>query len=87
MCKPTLFHHQRCGHTWAVISEPCGPGMGFSTCPAFGSTAVKRRPRRYETSSRTCPRCGLRRGMAGCGGDYDRNQVRMVEDMGNGAAR
>ena len=83
MCKTTLFRHKTCDHTWAVVSEPCGPGMGFSTCETFGSANVKELPPYYTTSARTCPRCGF-----GKGGDfhygYDRNIVRMVMGMGNG---
>ncbi|KOS18651.1 hypothetical protein ESCO_000942 [Escovopsis weberi] len=36
MCVVTYFQHNKCGHTWAVITQPCAPFMGFTNCPSFG---------------------------------------------------
>lgn len=77
MCLTTYFYHKNCRHTWATITEPCGPGMGFSLCPSFSDGTINAAPRCYRTRSRPCPRCDL-------GGQYDRNAVRMVEAMGRG---
>jgi hypothetical protein len=78
MCIVMYFRHKECKHTWGVITEPCGPGMGFSTCASFGSSgAVKATPKLYKTKSRPCPRCELKAG-------YDCNVLRMVKDMGWG---
>ncbi|KAF4123481.1 hypothetical protein GMORB2_6182 [Geosmithia morbida] len=57
-----MFEHKKCKHTWAVISEPCGPGMGFVTCDIFyaanGRTIdEKPRPGICRTMTRPCPRC------------------------------
>lgn len=77
MCNVTYFQHKTCKHKWAVVSQPCGPGMGFSTCELFGNGAAKEATAMYKTKSRLCPRCDL-------GGVYDRNVVRVVEKMGWG---
>ena len=76
MCGVTFFQHKECKHTWATVTEPCGPGMGFATCPSMGDGTAKDRPRVYATRSRPCPRCG--------GAAYDGNAVRMVARMGWG---
>lgn len=60
-----MFQHRKCKHTWAVISEPCGPGMGFTTCSVFtsastidGSTIEESSPAAiYRTATRPCPKC------------------------------
>lgn len=77
MCNITLFQHKTCKHTWAIITEPCGPWMGFSTCDMFGNGAAKEPPAIYKTKSRPCPRCDMHE-------MYDLNYVRMVEEMGWG---
>lgn len=78
MCNTTLFEHRNCKHTWAVISEPCGPGMGFVTCGTFGSSTAKQPPRLYRTRTRLCPRCERAEGRR----YHDPNMVRMVEARG-----
>lgn len=87
MCQVTYFQHKECTHTWAAISEPCAPYMGFTTCPEFtpggtkmlntASGKIKPKPKFYKTKTRPCPRCELL-------GQYDRNAVRMVDKMGYG---
>ncbi|PHH85348.1 hypothetical protein CDD83_569 [Cordyceps sp. RAO-2017] len=79
MCTVTFFQHKDCRHTWAAVTEPCGPFMGFSTCSSFGDGVTKDRPRVYRTRSRVCPRCAACRGAT-----YDANAVRVVERMGWG---
>ncbi|CAI6095728.1 unnamed protein product [Clonostachys chloroleuca] len=81
MCLVTYFQHRHCKHKWVVISEPCGPGMGFATCDTFrNSNYVKDMPVLYTTESRPCPRCCV----LASGGCYDLNSTRMVESMGWG---
>ena len=77
MCGVTYFQHKKCKHMWAVITEPCGPGLGFSTCARMGDGSAREAPRLFRTRGRPCPRCGLR-------GAYDLNAVRMVSGMGWG---
>ncbi|KAI5466263.1 hypothetical protein BGZ63DRAFT_127536 [Mariannaea sp. PMI_226] len=77
MCTLTYYEHKVCKHVWAIVAEPCGPFMGFTTCPEFGDDSVKPTPQYLTTRSRPCPVCDLY-------GQYDRNQVRMVEAMGWG---
>lgn len=77
MCTVTYFEHKTCKHIWAVVTAPCGPGMGFFTCPFFCDGTAKMPPKHIRTRSRACPRCDL-------AGVYDRNFLRMVEDMGWG---
>lgn len=77
MCTLTYFEHKLCKHVWAMVTEPCEPFMGFSTCPSFCDGTVKLTPKYIRTRSRPCPRCDLEN-------VYDRNQVRMVEAMGWG---
>lgn len=81
MCTVTYFHNKTCLHTWAIITNGCGPLMGFSTCPSFvcGAGATKERPRFYNTVTRACPRCNEALGIP-----YDRNLIRVVESMGWG---
>lgn len=80
MCQTTLFQHKTCGHTWALITEPCGPGMGFLVCDTFGTSTIKTPPSICKTKSRPCPRC-LRdqHGWA-----LDPNCVRVVKEFGGG---
>lgn len=91
MCNVTYFQSQTCNHIWAVISHPCMPFMGFTTCPSFSgpgqatmkntslseSTPIKKPTGFYKTRTRPCPTCDL-------GGVYDYNAVRMVTRMGWG---
>ncbi|KFA46629.1 hypothetical protein S40293_08207 [Stachybotrys chartarum IBT 40293] len=77
MCNITYFQHKKCKHVWAVITTPCGPGLGFMTCGTFGSGMTKDTPKFYKSRKRPCPRCDLQ-------GDYDRNNTLMVERMGWG---
>ncbi|ERS96013.1 uncharacterized protein SPSK_00934 [Sporothrix schenckii 1099-18] len=37
MCRTAYYDHPLCGCRWLAIAQPCGPGMGFSTCPSFFS--------------------------------------------------
>jgi hypothetical protein len=77
MCRVTYFQQKTCKHIWATITEPCGPGMGFTTCTTFGDgSLVKDAPKYYRTEMRPCPRCA--------GRHYDLNSVRMVESVGWG---
>ncbi|KJZ73649.1 hypothetical protein HIM_06982 [Hirsutella minnesotensis 3608] len=81
MCIVTFFQHKQCGHMWAVVTHPCGPGMGFSTCRSFGDdAAAKEAPRVYRTRARPCPRCAA----DGRRAAYDANAVRLVRRMGWG---
>ena len=80
MCKTTLFKHKTCKHTWGVISEPCGPGMGFSTCDTLYGGLHEGPPALYNTKSRPCPRCERELHRV----QYDPNTVRMVESTGWG---
>lgn len=80
MCGVTFFQHKDCKHTWATVTEPCGPGMGFATCPSMGDGTTKETPRLYRTKSRPCPRCGV----AAAAVVYDCNVVRMVSRTGRG---
>lgn len=79
MCTTTLFQHKTCKHIWAIIKEPCGPGMGFSTCENFTRGTVKEPPAIYNTRSRPCPRCEREPGRV-----CDANAIRAVESMGWG---
>lgn len=79
MCRVTYFKHKTCSHIWATVTEPCGPGMGFTTCGMFNDgSAVREPPAYYRTKTRRCPRCTW--GPRG----YDLNAVRMVEEIGWG---
>ena len=86
MCTVTFFQHKGCKHTWATITEPCGPGMGFATCPNIGDGSTKETPRLYKTKTRPCPRCSATQPLLGAEVvvAYDQNVVRMVGRMGWG---
>lgn len=77
MCKTAFFKSPRCGCRWWRIAEPCGPGMGFSTCGRFFDGRCKPAPPSYRAWSEPCPTHDLL-------GVYDRNQVRMVLGLHNG---
>ncbi|KAH7328830.1 hypothetical protein B0I35DRAFT_418469 [Stachybotrys elegans] len=77
MCSVTFFQHKKCKHAWAVVTTPCGPGLGFSTCGSFGNGITKDTPKFYKTRARPCPRCDLH-------GVYDRNVMLLVRNMGWG---
>ncbi|KND95051.1 hypothetical protein TOPH_00280 [Tolypocladium ophioglossoides CBS 100239] len=80
MCVVTYFQHKDCKHIWAVVTEPCGPWMGFSTCRNIGDGTTKETPKFYRTKMRPCPRCAEDI----VGRMYDRNAVRVVDRMGWG---
>lgn len=44
MCIVTYFKHLQCSHTWAVVTEPCLPYMGFTNCPSFAGPVVAVNP-------------------------------------------
>lgn len=85
MCQITFFQHKACKHTWAIISEPCAPFMGFNTCPTFvqgrrtnpSTGNLQSTPKFYKTKARACPKCEL-------DGVFDSNALRLVEKMGYG---
>lgn len=81
MCVVTYFQHKDCKHIWAVVTEPCGPWMGFSTCRGIGDGTTKQTPAFYRTKTRPCPRCAEE---DVAGRTYDRNAVRVVDRMGWG---
>ncbi|PNY28056.1 Uncharacterized protein TCAP_02020 [Tolypocladium capitatum] len=80
MCVVTYFQHKDCRHIWAVVTEPCGPWMGFSTCRGIGDGTTKQTPSFYRTKTRPCPRCAADM----VGRTYDGNAVRVVDRMGWG---
>lgn len=80
MCHTSLFQNLKCKHSWAIITEPCGPGMGFLTCDTFGTSTVKQAPMICLTRARPCPKC--LRDKHGCWSDP--NTIRIVESFGSG---
>lgn len=77
MCQSIIFKSPRCGCLWWRISEPCAPGMGFSTCARFHNGSCKGVPPGYLAWTEPCPKHDLR-------GFYDYNQTRMVVRVRNG---
>ncbi|KAK0716997.1 hypothetical protein B0T26DRAFT_647829 [Lasiosphaeria miniovina] len=87
MCISEHYTDPTCRHTWARICQPCGPGMGFTTCPSFfgndgtcmyarrGAKPAPRGP--FVVYCEPCPVCDLR-------GAYDRNAVRVVVGVRRG---
>lgn len=50
MCRTAYYDHPLCGCRWLAIAQPCGPGMGFSTCPTFFSGRARRADRGFGTA-------------------------------------
>jgi len=65
-------------HTWAVITEPCGPGMKFTSCDTFrtGGSHLHPAAKLFKTKSRPCPKC---RPWA-----FDPYMMRVVDSYGGG---
>ena len=45
MCETAFFTHPFCGCRWLQVMQPCGPGMGLSTCPFLLSSSSARASR------------------------------------------
>jgi len=72
MCTLEFYKGACCRHKWARVAQPCGPGMGFSTCPwLFGTGRARPQPEAFVARQEPCPQCDL-------GGVYSRNEVRAV---------
>jgi hypothetical protein len=56
MCVVTHYRDFHCGHRWATIAVPCGPGMGFDTCPGFVDGRARPLPSRLVAQGELCPK-------------------------------
>ncbi|QSZ29980.1 hypothetical protein DSL72_004498 [Monilinia vaccinii-corymbosi] len=96
MCKYTFHQSATChryhhGHKykdkdtpqpcqWIQIAQPCAWGAGLLRCPMFASNALRiGGPNVIRVKRRGCPRHDF-------GGAYDRNLVRMVEEVRTGGS-
>ncbi|EPE06731.1 hypothetical protein F503_03158 [Ophiostoma piceae UAMH 11346] len=58
MCETAFFTHPLCGCRWLQVMQPCGPGMGLSTCPFLLSSSSTG----ASMASPPPPAYGLKRG-------------------------
>ena len=73
MCQITYYKHVTCRCMWVEVTERCGQGMGFETCPdlAVDNMYTHQRADFIKTGARLCPWHGM-------GGCYDSNDFRKV---------
>ncbi|KAB8299259.1 hypothetical protein EYC80_001345 [Monilinia laxa] len=65
---------------WIQIAQPCACGTGLLNCPVFASNALRiDGPNIIRVKRKGCPRHDY-------GGLYDRNLVKMVEEVRTGGA-
>lgn len=98
MCIVTYYQSKTCKHMWAVISRPCAPFMGFTTCLSFTgggsisstlvSTPIAANMKSQVEKLKPTPKIYKTkcRACPRCDlhGVYDANAIRVVEKMGYG---
>ncbi|KAK4187968.1 hypothetical protein QBC35DRAFT_383562 [Podospora australis] len=55
MCCIEQFRGCHCTRNWVMVTNSCGPGMGFSTCPSLLRGYTTATPPMMMAQGQVCP--------------------------------